>query len=111
MKTITKIQHKNTVYLCYIWQSVYEISEISELNKLGVHGNEYPHNKAYGVFQNFNFFISANNECISLNLLQHTYDQTSPPSPSLSLPNTHVPICRAVKAAFSEHRNFTTKWL
>ena len=32
----------DTVYLYYIWQLVYEISELSKLNKLGFHGNEYP---------------------------------------------------------------------
>ena len=41
-KTNAKISPNNTVYLCYIWQSVYEILEMSELNKPGFHGNEYP---------------------------------------------------------------------
>ena len=72
MKTIIKIQQKNAIYLFYILQSVCEISERPEINKLGFHGNEYPlHNKAYAVFQNLKKFRSANNEGISLEFLQH----------------------------------------
>ena len=50
------------MYLCYIWKSVYEISEISELNKVGFHGREYAHNKAYAAFFfKLTFCMSANN--------------------------------------------------
>ena len=41
LETIIKIPQK-ILYICYIWQSVCEISEIWEPYKLGFHDNEYP---------------------------------------------------------------------